>query len=152
MRVPGQGPALVARVDAGHGLRELVAAGLADAKVESAVTGELVGLVKDDQLIGCHRLFGQPGKGLFAGQRVHADDDAVAAGAGERISVLGVLPADDAERQVEEDLQFALPVADQSGRRHDQHAGQEAPRKHFAHVESGHDRLAGAGVVSQQKA
>ena len=59
--------------------------------------------------------------------------------------------ADDAEGQTEEGAHLPLPVADQAGRGHDEHAAQKSAGQHLAHVQTGHDGLAGAGVVGQQE-
>ena len=122
--VPGQLPAVIAGVDAGHGLRQLVAGRLARAQVAATVAGQLVGLVEDNQLIGRNARFLQPRKHPFTRQRVDADDDAVAAGANEGIGAPGVLAADNREGQVEQHLHLALPVAHQPSGRYDQHAGE----------------------------
>ena len=58
----------------------------------------------------------------------------------------------DAALQPEEGAQLALPVADETGRRDDQHPADAAAEQHLPHVEAGHDGLAGAGVVGEQEA
>jgi len=98
MCVPGQIPAFVASVDTCQCFRELVARGRSDTEVETTVAGELVGLVKDNQLVGRHRFFCQSGEDFLASKRVDADDYPVAVRTGEWVPVLGVLPGDNPKR------------------------------------------------------
>ena len=109
-------------------------------------------LIKHDQLIGLDVLFRQPREHPLTRQRIDAHDHPVAVGPGERVAVLRVLPADDAERHVEQHLQFPLPVPDQSCRGHDQHARQESARQHLAHVQARHNGLPRPRIIGQQEA
>ena len=148
---PRQRPRLIQAADAGQGLGQAVAIGLADAQVVAAVGRQLVGLVEDHQVVGHDAWLLQAGEHLRARQRVDADDDAVAAVADERVGVLGIGPGDDAELQAEERREFALPVADQAGGRNDQHPLDQAAGLALADVEARHDGLAGPGIVGQQE-
>ena len=85
------------------------------------------------------------------GQGVDADDDEVALRTEEGVAGARLGAADDAEGQAEEGAHLPFPVADQAGRGHDEHAPQEPAGQHLAHVQTGHDGLAGAGVVGQQE-
>ena len=137
---------------AGQRLGQPVAVGLAHAEVGFAPGRQLVRLVEDDQVVGGGGRIGEPAERALAGQGVDAGDDQVAAGRQERVAGAGIGAAGDAERQPEQGPHLPLPVADQPRRRHDQHAADQPPRQHLAHVQAGHDRLAGAGVVGQQEA
>ena len=79
-----------------------------------------------------------PWNGFSAAARIHAPAGRGRAGR-------------DAKPQPEQRPQLALPVADEPGRRHDEHAADSAAGQHLADVEAGHDRLAGSGVVRQQE-
>ena len=69
-----------------------------------------------------------------------------------RVAGAGVGAGDDAEPEPEECAQLPLPVADETGGRHDDHPSDPPPRQHLAHDEAGHDRLAGPRVVGEQEA
>ncbi len=58
----------------------------------------------------------------------------------------------DLEGQVEALVEFVLPLLGQAPGAHDETARQVAARDELFHEQSGHDCLAGAGVVGQQKA
>ena len=153
---PAQLPPRVVRGESGERLGEPVAVGLADGEVRLAVGGQFVGLVEHDEVVGPGGPGGaglaQAGERPLPGQGIDADDHAVAVRSGEGVAGAGVVPAHDAERQAEQGAHFAFPVADQPGRRHDEHARHQTTRERLAQVEAGHDRLAGAGVVGQQEA
>ncbi len=131
-------------------LRHLVAARLVYRQVRVKSGTQLVGLVKDDQVVRrrCQVRFAHP----VAPQRVHTDDGQVAAWVGERVAVLGIGAREDAKAQAEEIAQLALPVAHQAGGRDDEHPLDEPAQQHLADDQAGHDRLARAGIVGQQEA
>ena len=122
-------------------------------EVGLAVGGQLVRLVEDDEVVGLDAsALASRANIRSPGERVDADDESVAAPARRTGCRPGLAAATMRNGEAEEQLaQLALPVADQTGRRHDQHAPDEPARKHLADVEAGHDRLAGAGVVGQQE-
>ena len=146
-RPPQAGEPAVGSRAAGQRLGQLVAPPLADA---AALGGgaQLVRLVEHHQVVGSRGRCAQRRERPLAGQGVERHDGEVAVRPPERIPGAG----GDAEAEAKEGAQLALPVADQAGRRDDEHAPDTAPRQHFADVEPGHDRLAGAGVVGQQEA
>ena len=148
---PVQPPARVVGPGAGQGLAQPVAIGLADVEVRLAVGRQLVRLVENRQVVGRGSWLLQVGKGALAGQSIHADDDQVAVKIGEGVGVPAIAAGDHPKREVEQRAQLAFPVADQAGRRHDQHAADQAAGEHLAEIEAGHDRLARAGVVGQQE-
>jgi hypothetical protein len=152
MGAPRQGPGLLDAFDAGQGFGEQVAIGFADVQVRTTAGGELVRLVKDDEVVRVDSLFFEAGKDARAGKRVYTDDDAVAALADERVGVAGVATADGLERQTEKLGQFALPVSNEAGGGNDQDAFQQPARQHLPDVQARHDGLAGAGVIREQVA
>ena len=131
--------------------RQLVALRLVDA-APHRLRRQLVRFVEHHQVVGRGLGAAQPVEGGAAGQRVQRHDGQVAPLALERVAGAGVLPRNDAELQAKQRAQFALPVPHQARRRHHQHAPDAASREHLAHRQAGHDGLAGAGVVRQQKA
>ena len=145
-------PARAEPLDACQGLGQLVAVGLADAKVRLAVGRQLVALVEDDQIVGHDLRLLEAGEHPAAAQRVHADDDQVALRPDERVARLGFVALDDAEWQAEQDVHFAFPVAHQAGGRNDENAPDQPSGDHLPVVEAGHDRLASAGIVEQPEA
>ena len=86
-------------------------------------------------------------------QLVEARDDQIALQepvAGTRRGRLVV--GEDLEVQVEALVQLILPLLGQAAGTHHQTALQIAAGDQFLHQQSGHDRLAGAGIVGQQEA
>ncbi len=83
---PVQRPAGLAGRDAGQGLGDPIAVGLADGEVGLTVGPELVGLVEDGQVVGLDTRLLEPGEGPLAGQGIDADDHPVAAVARERVA------------------------------------------------------------------
>ncbi|MDD2600305.1 MAG: hypothetical protein PHO37_13945 [Kiritimatiellae bacterium] len=108
-------------------------------------------LIKDDQFVRFDTLFRQPCEHLLTYQGVHTHDNPVTVSPNERVAVLGILTTDNTKGQIEQQLQFTLSVADQSGRGHDQHARQQSARDHLTHVKPSHNGLARTRVISQQK-
>ena len=143
----------------GQRLGELVPPALAHA-VLLLDHAQLVGLVEDDEVVGGYAGLPHRVERPLAGQGVERHDDEVALGSAERVlrrrairALAGRARAGrDTEPQPEQRTQLALPVADEPGRRHDEHAADSAAGQHLADVEAGHDRLAGSGVVGQQEA
>ena len=148
---PGQRPRRVQSRNAGQRLGQPVPIRLADAQVVAAIRRQLVGLVEDHQVVRHDGRFPEAGEHLGASQRVDADDDLIAVFADERVRVLGVGAADNAELQVEQRPQLALPVADQPRGRDDQDPPDQPAGHPFPDVQARHDRLAGPGVVRQQE-
>ena len=144
-------PILVVGLGAGQGLGQPVAARLAHPEVRLTVRRQLVSLVEDDEVVGVGLRVLEVAEHALPGQGVDADDDEVALRAEEGVAGARLGAADDTEGQAEEGAHLPLPVADQAGRGHDEHAPQEPAGQHLAHVQTGHDRLAGAGVVGQQE-
>ncbi len=113
----------------------------------------LVGFVADHQIpaaIGCLQLLLHV---FVAREFVEAGDDEVGfqepvAGACRFQLVVG----QNLEGQMEAPIEFVLPLLGQAARADDQAALQVAARDQFLDEETGHDRLAGAGVVGEQKA
>ena len=141
------------RRGAGQRLGEAVAAGPGDPG-PGARGGQLVGLVEHHQVVRGD-LGGAEGRERALGREgVEGDDDLIAArpGEGVRAAPPCVRPGHDAALQPEEGAELALPVADEAGRRDDQHPADAAAEQHLPHVEAGHDGLAGAGVVGEQEA
>ena len=154
-RRPAEPPACALRRQAGQRLGEAVAVGLADAEVLLAIGGELVGFVEHDEVVGAggargHRL-AHPREHALAGERIDADDETVALRPDEGVAGAGVGAAHDPERETKQRAHLAFPVADQAGRGDHEDAGEETAREHLPHVEAGHDRLAGTGVVGEQE-
>ena len=54
--------------------------------------------------------------------------------------------------QAEQGAELPLPVPDEAGGRDHEHPPDAPAREHLAHVEAGHDGLAGSGVVGQEEA
>ena len=152
LRRPGKFPARPVRLGTSQGFRQPVAVRLAYPEIRLAVGGELVGFVEDDEVIGLGLRLPETAERAFPGQGVEADDGQVARRSEKGVVGACVDAADDAERQAEQAAHFPLPVADQTGRRHDEHAAHQPPRQHFTHVQARHDRLARSRVVGQQKA
>ena len=107
--------------------------------------------VENNEIVG--RGFGASklGERASARQRVQRNDSQIASVAVEGIAGTGVLAGDDAEVQLEQRSQFPFPVAHQARWRHHEHPLDATARKHLAHRQAGHDGLAGAGIVRQQK-
>ena len=131
---PVQRPRFAVRSGAGERFRQPVAVRFPYPEIRLTICRQLVGLVKDDQIVGfCCRLL-EAAKQAVPGQGVDADDEQVAVGAEEGIAGPRVGTADDAKRQAKQDAHFPLPVADQTGGRHDQHAPDKPAGQHLAHV------------------
>ena len=154
-RRPAERPARTVGRHARQRFGETVAVRLADRQVRLLVGGQLVRLVEHDQVVGRsrsrRRRLAQPAERPLARQGVDADDHPVAPRSGERVAGARVRAAHDPETEREQRPQLAFPVADQPGRRDDQHAGDEPARQHLAQVQAGHDRLARPGVVGEQE-
>ena len=114
--------------------------------------GQLVRLVEDDEVVGGPAGIPQRTERLPAGQGVQRHDDEVASGSPERIAGPRIRPGDDAELQAEQGAKLPLPVPHEAGGRDHEHPPDAPAREHLAHVEAGHDGLAGPGVVGQQEA
>jgi hypothetical protein len=111
-----------------------------------------VRFVEDHQVVRRHCRVLQTAKHALAGQRVHAHDQQVALGSDKGIAAVARVRArHNPEREAEERLQLAPPVADQARRWDDEHPAQQLPRQLLAHVKVGHDGLAGASVIRQQE-
>ena len=152
-RRPAQLPPRFVGRQPGQRLGEAIAIRLVDGQVLPLVGGQLVRLVEDHQVVRrrSRRRLAQPSKRMLSHERVDADDHPVALRPRERIAGARVRAPHDAERQREQRPHLPFPVADQAGRRHDQHAPDQPARQHLAQVEAGHDRLARPRVVGEQE-
>ena len=108
--------------------------------------------IKDDEVVGLNVRALEYGKHRFAGQRVDAADHRVAVVAHEGVPRSCIGASHDPKAQAEESAEFALPVAQESGRRNDEHAANEAARLHLANVKPRHNRLARTGIVGKEEA
>ena len=132
-------------------LSHVISVSAVDGQVSVAPGGEFVGLVEDDQIVG--RGSQIRGPHAVTPERVHTDDRQVVVGIIERVMIFGGLGAgENAEAQAKEVAQFPLPVAHQPGWRNDQHPAHQPAQQHLANQQAGHDGLASAGVVGEQKA
>ena len=127
MGPPRQGPARIQSGNPGQGFGQLVAIRAADAEISGAVRRQLMRLIKDHQIIRFSRCLPQPAKHSLPGQRVQTDNDLIAGSANKGIGGLRVNAADNRKGKAEQGLQFALPVSNQTSRRHDQHPPDQAP-------------------------
>ena len=107
-------------------------------------------LVEHDQIVGSYTRFREARKHPCSGQRVYAYDNSVAVLSHEWIVVAGITATDDLEPKAKQSGKFAPPVANQSSRRHDQHAAQQSARERLPDVEPRHDCLAGTGIIGKQ--
>src|ERR1051325_11194258 len=137
---------------AGKGLRKFVALRLSIAIIRGPVVGELVSLVENHEVVRFDVFPAESSEHSIARERVHADDHAIASATDEWIFKSCIASSDDMEIQSEQRRQFVLPVANQAGRHDDQNPLQQAPRKHLADVEPGHDRFPRACVIREKKA
>jgi len=151
VRRPRQPPRLVRAAHAGDGLGQLVALGLANTQIVAAIHRQLVGFIENHQVIRHHAWFAEAGEHARARERVHADDQAIAALADERVGVAGVRPGDDRELQAEQRGKLAMPVPDQTGGRDNEDALDEAAGLHLPDVQTRHDGLARTGIIGQQE-
>ena len=110
-----------------------------------------MGFVEDHEVVGRRASVGQRAKGGLAADRVQRDDCEIAPGPRKRVPRPGVGTRHDAELEPEQGAQFPLPVPHQPRRRDDENATDPPPHEHLAHVETGHDCLAGPGVVGEQE-
>jgi hypothetical protein len=111
-----------------------------------------VRFIKDDKVVGLDIGALECGEHRLAGQRVDAADHRVAIVARERVRRSCIGASHDPKAQAEESAELALPVAQESGRRNDEHPANEAARLHLANVKPRHDRLAGTGIVGKEEA
>jgi len=109
-----------------------------------------VSLIEHDQIVSSYTWFREARKHPCSGQRVHADDNSVAVLSHEWIVVAGIAATDDREPKAKQRGKFAPPVANQSSRRHDQHAAQQSARERLPDVEPRHDCLAGTCIIGKQ--
>src|SRR5215475_4351931 len=113
---PAKLPARIIMRHARQRLSQEVTIGLAHAEVWLAVGGELVGFVKNHQVI---RLAGgllQPREHALPSKRVNADNEKAALHAYKGVASPGLAACHHAKRQAEERAHLSLPVADQSCR------------------------------------
>jgi hypothetical protein len=116
---PVQCPRLAVGSGTGYDFRQLIAVRFPYPEIRLTICRQLMGLVKDNQIVRlCCRLL-EATKQSVPSQGVDADDEQVAVGAKEGIAGSHVGAADNAKRQAEQGAHFPLPVADQTGGRHD---------------------------------
>ena len=138
--------------DSGQRLGKLVPARLGDT-VLGPRRAQLVRLVEHHQVIGRDVRIAECPEHPLGHQGIQGYDDPVAIRTGERVCAISTIRSgDDAALQPEQGAKLPLPIAHEPRRRDDQHPANPAPEQHLAHVEPGHDGLAGAGVVGKQKA
>ena len=147
---PGQGGVLRYGRTAGQRLRELVSLRLPDSTVVAG-GAELVGFVKDYEVVGRRAGISQRAKGGLPPDRVQRDDREVAPWPRERVPRPGVGTRYDAESEPEQSAQFPLPVPHQPRRGDNENAANPPAHQHLAHVETGHDGLAGPGIVGEEE-
>ena len=131
-------------------LGQFVVLGLLDLAA-AAVGGQVVRFVEDHEI---------PGRGLLQAfdpgshfQRVDAGDEPVMLGERVGLAVGDVaLAAENLEIEVEDLVQFSVPVVDQPGRHDHQGAIQFAPAGQFPQNQCRLDRLAQADFISDQEA
>src|SRR5215475_5285956 len=110
---PAKLPARIIMRHARQRLSQEVTIGLAHAEIWLAVGRELVGLVKNHQVI---RLAGgllQPREHALPGKRVNADNEEVTLQSYTGVASPGLTAYHHAERQAEKRPHLSLPVADQ---------------------------------------
>ena len=114
---------------------------------------QLVCLVEHHQIVGRDARIAERPEHALGHQSVQRHDDSVACCSDEGVCAISAIGSgDDAALQPEQGAKLPLPVAHEPGRRDDQHPPNTTPEQHLAHAESGHDGLAGAGVVGEQEA
>ena len=149
--MPRQLPFPSSIMDAGNGLGQAIAGGFSDAKIITPITGKLVGLVKYDQIVRFGPFLFESGIDPFSGQGIDADNQAVAIWPLEWIVCSNIASADNTELEMKQRGQFPLPVSHQTGRCNDQNTAEQSAGQHFANIEPCHDRLAGTGIIGQEK-
>ena len=138
--------------DSGQRLGKLVPARLGDT-VLGPRRAQLVRLVEHHQVIGRDVRIAECPEHPLGHQGVQGYDNPIAIRTDEGICAISTIRSrDDAALQSEQGAKLPLPIAHEPRRRDDQHPANPAPEQHLAHVEPGHDGLAGAGVVGKQKA
>ena len=140
------------RRDSGQRFGKLVPARLGDT-VLGPRRAQLVRLVEHDQVIGRDVRIAECPEHPLSHQGVQGYDNPVAVRSDEGICAISAIGSgDDAALQPEQGAKLPLPIAHEPRRRDDQHPANPAPGQHLAHVEPGHDGLAGASVIGKQKA
>ena len=113
---------------------------------------QLVGFVENNQVKPREGIGNQPFSDRIGGSGVDADDEETSSRFHERIASRKVGATENGELEVEEMVEFSTPVPSQSCRRANECPLQSSAVDHLADVEPGHNRLAGAGVVSKKEA
>ena len=109
--------------------------------------------VEHHQIVGRDIRVGERREHAIGSHRVEGDDHPIATRSREGIRTAPDLRSGhDSELQPEQGTQLAFPVADEPGRRDDQHAANTPAKEHLPHIEPRHDGLAGARVVGEQEA
>jgi hypothetical protein len=93
-------------------LSQEVTIGLAHAEVWLAISGELVGLVKNYQVIWLDRRLLQPREHALPSECVNADNEEVTLQAYKGVASPSLTACHYAKRQAEERAHLSLPVAD----------------------------------------
>src|SRR5215510_3193856 len=149
---PAKLPARIIMRHSHQRLRQEVTISLAHTEVWLAVGGELVGLVKNHQVIRLDRGLLQPREHALSSKRVNADNEEVTLYAYKGVASSGLASCHHAKRQAEERAHLALPVANQPCGGNYKYPVEQAPSQHLPDVEPGHDRLASAGIVGEEEA
>ena len=152
MTPPVQLPAWSSLPDARQGFCQPVAVGPAQAEIRFSVSGELVGFVKDDEIVRENAGLLEACKHALACQRIDADNDQVTIRFGKRVACTCVAPCDHPKREAEERAQLTFPIPEQPRRGDDEHSANEPAGEHLTDVETRHDRLAGTGIICQEEA
>ena len=140
------------RRDSGQCLGKLVPVRFGDT-VLGPRRAQLVRLVEHHQVIGRDARIAECPEHPLGHQGIQGYDDPVAIRAGERVCAISTIRSgDDAALQPEKGAKLPLPITHEPRRRDDQHPANPAPEQHLAHVQPGHDGLAGTRVVGKQEA
>ena len=108
--------------------------------------------IEHHQVVGRDIRVGEHLEHALGGHGVEGDDHPIASRSREGIRNAPELrPGYDAELEPEQGTQLAFPVADEPGRRDDQHAANAPAEQHLPHVQPRHDRLAGTSVVGKEE-
>ena len=148
---PGKRPAFAVCTRPCYRFRQPVAVSLAYSEIRLAVCRQFVSLVENDKIICFCRFITDVVKHSFPGQGIDADNDHVTLWAKERIAQTGISAANDSELQMEQVPYFPLPIAHQTSWWNYENTADQSAGEHLPHIEPGHDRLAGPGIIGQQE-
>src|SRR5712691_4924053 len=149
---PAKLPARIIMRHARQRLSQEVTISLAHAEVWLAVGGELVGLIKNHQVIWLDGRLLQPREHALPGKRVNTANKEVTLQSSNGVVSPGFTTCHHAKRQAEKRAHLSLPVADQPCWGTNEHPVEQAPRQHLPNREPGHDRLASSRIVGEEEA